>query len=298
MVRLDPQYRLVFGAGGELWHARRRPDGRAIAALSPRDATPASAVPGRQPRQDGRVPQRPRVALPELARPALAAAAEAASPAPPVALARRRAGRLFPRPADAAGLHVPVEIPGHVAVQLPEPVLDPLVPGIRVRRLPSRRRLRRGLRGDGRGPPRTWARDLARRGGRRRSCSRAAAPWACDRDRASTTADAAGDQRRLRPRHDEARAGPPPPPLDRPRRSPARSSPARPSCSTSGIEGRYDDLAHHTIYIAEDYRQNLARDREAARAVRRSVVLRPERLRHRPVAGAAGQEHALRARCR
>ncbi len=33
------------------------------------------------------------------------------------------------------------------------------------------------------------------------------------------------------------------------------------SCSTFmmylGIEGRYDDLAHHTIYLAEDYKQNL-----------------------------------------
>ncbi len=33
------------------------------------------------------------------------------------------------------------------------------------------------------------------------------------------------------------------------------------SCSTFmlylGVEGRYDDLAHHTIYLAEDYRQNL-----------------------------------------
>jgi phytoene desaturase len=34
------------------------------------------------------------------------------------------------------------------------------------------------------------------------------------------------------------------------------------SCSTFmlylGIEGRYDDVAHHTIYLSEDYRQNLA----------------------------------------
>jgi phytoene desaturase len=34
------------------------------------------------------------------------------------------------------------------------------------------------------------------------------------------------------------------------------------SCSTFmmylGIEGRYDELAHHTIYLAEDYRRNLA----------------------------------------
>jgi phytoene desaturase len=33
------------------------------------------------------------------------------------------------------------------------------------------------------------------------------------------------------------------------------------SCSTFmlylGIEGRYDDVSHHTIYLAEDYRQNL-----------------------------------------
>jgi phytoene desaturase len=34
------------------------------------------------------------------------------------------------------------------------------------------------------------------------------------------------------------------------------------SCSTFmlylGIEGRYDDVAHHTIYLSEDYRENLA----------------------------------------
>ena len=41
------------------------------------------------------------------------------------------------------------------------------------------------------------------------------------------------------------------------RRSRARSF----SCSTFmmylGIEGRYDDVAHHTIYLAENYKQNL-----------------------------------------
>ncbi len=41
-----------------------------------------------------------------------------------------------------------------------------------------------------------------------------------------------------------------------------RISSRRFSCSTFmlylGIEGRYDDISHHTIYLSEDYRQNLA----------------------------------------
>ena len=56
MVRLDPQYHLVFGAGGEL---RATPDlsrmEAAIAALSPRDAGQLPAFPGRQSGQDERV---------------------------------------------------------------------------------------------------------------------------------------------------------------------------------------------------------------------------------------------------
>ena len=75
LVRLDPQYHLIFGAGGELLAT---PDlarmERAIAALSPHDAAQLPPVPGRQPRQDGAIPARPRIALPALARPALARA--------------------------------------------------------------------------------------------------------------------------------------------------------------------------------------------------------------------------------
>ena len=71
------------------------------------------------------------------------------------------------------------------------------------------------------------------------------------------------------------------------------------SCSTFmlylGIEGRYDEVSHHTIYLAEDYRQNL-RDIEAtAPALGRSFVLCAECLRHRSVAGAEEDEHALRS---
>ena len=70
------------------------------------------------------------------------------------------------------------------------------------------------------------------------------------------------------------------------------------SCSTFmlylGIEGRYDHLAHHTIYLDEDYVRNLREIEDRPRPVRIAVVLRAERLRHRPVARPAGHEHALR----
>ena len=54
------------------------------------------------------------------------------------------------------------------------------------------------------------------------------------------------------------------------------------SCSTFmlylGIEGRYDDLAHHTIYLAEDYAAQPRRDRErgtSCRTTRRSTSRTP-----------------------
>ena len=61
-----------------------------------------------------------------------------------------------------------------------------------------------------------------------------------------------------------------------------------------GIEGRYDDLAHHTIYLAEDYLANLA-DIETRHVlsddpsfyVQNACVTDPS-------LAPAGQEHALR----
>jgi phytoene desaturase len=49
MTRLDPQYRLVFGSGGELLATPRVAElDRRIAALSPRDAGICPEFPGRQ----------------------------------------------------------------------------------------------------------------------------------------------------------------------------------------------------------------------------------------------------------
>ncbi len=157
--------------------------------------------------------------------------AQAPADAPPVPLARPRARALLPRPAGPAGDDVPVEIPGDVAVPVPEPVLDPVVPRIRVRRLPPDRRLRGGHRIHGRDRPRPGRRDLARRRGARRSTSRAASgrrPVAVGLPRLRRP----GHQRRLRPGDDPARARPASAGAGPTGRSPARSSPARRSCST------------------------------------------------------------------
>ena len=91
----------------------------------------------------------------------------------------------------------------------------------------------------------------------RRSSSRAAAPSAYDREAGVHQADAlvinadfARAMTRLVPDHLRRRWS---------NRNIARK---KFSCSTFmlylGIEGRYDDLAHHTIYLARDYMANLA----------------------------------------
>ena len=63
------------------------------------------------------------------------------------------------------------------------------------------------------------------------------------------------------------------------------------SCSTFmmylGIEGRYDHLPHHTIHCSATYPENLA-DIESPRSFQRSVVLRAERVSHRPRARRRG----------
>ena len=74
MVRLDPQYRLVFG--GRRATSICTPDvGRMeaeVAKLSPADAAERPPVPRRQPRQAGAVPPVPGAPVPRLARPARA----------------------------------------------------------------------------------------------------------------------------------------------------------------------------------------------------------------------------------
>ena len=258
MVRLDPQYQLVFGAGGELLSTSRprrlEPPGRR--AVAPRPGT--RQLPGRQPGQVRALPPLPRIAVPRLAGPALAPDAEAAPQLRPWRSLDARAGALLQRPAHPAGVLVPVEVPGHVAVQLPEPVLDPLVPRIRVRRLPPDRRLRRGLRGDGPGGRASWASTIRLgEAGARRSCSTAGGPSACATDAGEHRADALRDQRRLRPRHDAARARPP-------------AAGAGPTAKIAHEEVLLLDLhavprdrgplrrpAAPHIYIAADYERNL-----------------------------------------
>ena len=67
LVRLDPQYHLIFGAGGEL---KATPDiarmQRAIAELSPLDAARIPSIPGRESRQDGSLPAHPGIPVPPL----------------------------------------------------------------------------------------------------------------------------------------------------------------------------------------------------------------------------------------
>ncbi len=45
-----------------------------------------------------------------------------------------------------------------------------------------------------------------------------------------------------------------------------------------GIDGRYDDVAHHTIYLAENYKQNL-RDIEKLLGYRRTLRFMRRTLR-------------------
>ena len=70
------------------------------------------------------------------------------------------------------------------------------------------------------------------------------------------------------------------------------------SCSTFmlylGIEGRYDHLGHHTIYLDEDYVRNLREIEDLHVLSENALLLRPERLRHRPVSRPTRHEHPLR----
>ena len=71
------------------------------------------------------------------------------------------------------------------------------------------------------------------------------------------------------------------------------------SCSTFmlylGMKRRYDDIPHHSIVFADDYRRNVEAIVERQAARRRLLLLRAERFGHRSVAGARGQVDAVRA---
>ncbi len=131
MYRLDPQYRLVFGSGGELLAT---PDlermERAIAQLSPDDArgfhrffcdnrnklekfTPFLESPFESWRDLAKLDM---LKLLPLLR--------------PVALARFRPAKLFQRRAHSPRLQLPIQVSGHVAVHLPQFIQHSLFPGV------------------------------------------------------------------------------------------------------------------------------------------------------------------------
>jgi hypothetical protein len=152
LKRLDPAYRLVFEGGGEL-EVAADVDGleASIARLAPDDARNVKAYLADNRRKleaFGPVLARPFGRLRDLLAPTCSRRCRCcgpfstvdSGPAPPLR-----------RPAGAPRLLVPDEVPGHVAVPLPEPVHDPLVPRARARRLPPDGRLRRRLRRDGAG---------------------------------------------------------------------------------------------------------------------------------------------------
>ena len=241
-----------------------------MAALSPADAPYLPPLPRRQPAPSSSV-FRPclETPVPGLAR--LAEPRTCSSSLPELRPWRSLDARTRPllqRPARAPGVLVPVEVPGHVAVPLPEPVLDPLVPRVRARRLAPDRRLRRG---DARPWP-AWRDGWAStsrlgRAGARRCCSTAGAPSACAPPAGEHPRRRRGGQRRLRPRHD--RAGPRPP---RAAAGPTRSSRRKKfSCSTFmlylGVEGALRRRRTTRSTSPRITSKNLRRDREPARAL-------------------------------
>ena len=70
------------------------------------------------------------------------------------------------------------------------------------------------------------------------------------------------------------------------------------SCSTFmmylGIEGHFDHLDHHTIYMAGNYVRNLDEIEQRHVLSEDPILLRAERLCHRSDARAAGHEHPVR----
>ena len=192
------------------------------------------------------------------ARPRLPRHEGGAAAAPPARHRRPRTAPLLRRPARPPGVLVPVEVPRHVAVPLPEPVLHPVVPRVRARRLPPDRRLRRG-------DARRWRASPTRMGVEIRLGGPSTEVFAAGRavgvrpPGASATPTRGRDQRRLRPR-DARRLVPDrtAPPLD----ATAKIARKRFSCSTFmmylGIEGEVrPSRPPHDPTSPRDYERNL-----------------------------------------
>ena len=190
LKRLDPAYRLVFEGDGEL-DAAADPAGSRRRSRGWRPPTPRNLqayLADNRAKLEAFEPvlARPFGRLGDLVSPAILRAFRFMRPFRPWTATCP----LLRRPAHPARLLVPDQVPGHVAVPLPQPVHHPELPRARARGLPPDRRVRRRLRGDGgarpglgrrvpprdRGrPPRVRGRAAGRGRGRGRRCR--STPW-------------------------------------------------------------------------------------------------------------------------
>ena len=296
MVRLDPQYHLVFGAGGDL-AARRTSRGMRSGdrAAQPRRRAERSPLPRRQPRQARALPPVPGTPVPRLARPAAAGTCSSCcrccgrgsrSTANWAATSATRASGWRSRSSRSTSA-----CRRSTARACSRSCRSSSTSTASGTRSAAAARCREG---DGPRRRASWASTFSLGeevteilfDGRRAVGVRT--------DAGEYRADARRDQRRLRPRDDAARARPPAPPLDRREDReeevllldvhavPRHRRPVRRPAAPHDLHGRATT-------------RRTSRDIEtAARAVRRPVVLRAERLRHRPDARPAGAQHALR----
>ena len=142
LIRLDPQYHLIFEAGGEI---RATSDmtrlAEEVSRFAPQDAAslPRFFADNRAKLAAFRpILESPFNGPMDLMRPSMLRSLKLMRPHRTV---DSDLATYFSDERVPLGLLVPVEIPRHVAVPLPEPVHHPLVHGIRIRRLPPARRL-------------------------------------------------------------------------------------------------------------------------------------------------------------
>ena len=126
MTRLDPQYRLVFGAGGQLLAT---PDvarmEREIAAISPEDARRFHVfITHNRLKLESFLPflQSPFESWKDLLKPEMTART--------LAVARSIPADAFQGRANPSRLLLPIQVPRHEPVPLPKPLFDPLFPGV------------------------------------------------------------------------------------------------------------------------------------------------------------------------
>ena len=163
MVRLDPQYHLVFGSGGDL---KATPDAArmeaAIAAISPGDAGQLQRFMADnrvKMNEFRRILESPFLGWRDLLSPQLLKVLPWLRPWLSLDGELRR---YFEDPRIRLAMTFQSKYLGHVAIQLPEPLLDSFFSRIRVWRLPSAGRLRHGLNRDGPGGRGSGCEDLSR----------------------------------------------------------------------------------------------------------------------------------------